>query len=186
MMEALERVYAETNRLLHSLDVDYWLVYGTLLGYYRDGRIIPWDRDIDFGAHEKEFPTIWQARHTLPPGFTMYDTSANHYGPKLYVAYRGWEADIYFYKDTGSHLQCYEKSRNIGDMQPFPRNYVYPLQTATFLQEMTRIPHNPEAWLRHTYGYIGADAVRDPRTGYWHPRKNTPEEGPRTGATGEE
>jgi hypothetical protein len=166
----LETVYRATNRFLRSLGVDYWLVYGTLLGYHREGRLLDGDRDVDFGAHEKEYPRIWQARRALPAGFRLYDTSHRHHGPKLYVAYQSWEADIYFYKDAGGRLQSWETSRNPGDTAPFPRELVYPLRPATFLGESTNVPHDAEAYLVHTYGYIGRDAVRDPTTGYWRPR----------------
>ncbi len=167
----LEAVYRGTNRFLAGLGVEYWLVYGTLLGWHREGRLLEGDRDVDFGAHEKEFPRIWAARGSLPSGFRMHDTSGNHYGPKLYVVHRGWEADIYFYRDTGDRLQSWEKSRNLGDMAPFPRAFVYPSRPVEFLGEPTRVPADPEAYLVHTYGYIGRDAVRDPTTGYWSPRR---------------
>lgn len=166
----LEAVYRATNRFLARLGVEYWLVYGTLLGYHREGRLLEGDRDVDFGAHEREYPRIWQARDRLPPGCRMYDTSHKHHGPKLYVVQRSWEADIYFYKDADGRLQSREQSRNLGDMALFPRGFVYPLRAVTFLGEPTHVPRNAEAYLVHTYGYIGRDAVRDPKTGYWRPR----------------
>jgi hypothetical protein len=163
----LEAVYHATNRLLASLGVDYWLVYGTLLGYHREGRLLDGDRDVDFGAHEREYARIWEARHALPADCRMVDTSRNHFGPKLYVVCRAWEADIYFYRDDGLTLQSWERSGNPGDVAPFARHVVYPLRAVTFLGETTRIPADAEAYLRHTYGYIGPNAERDPATGYW-------------------
>jgi hypothetical protein len=164
---SLAEVYSVTNHFLRSLDVDYWLVYGTLLGCYREGQLIAGDRDVDFGAHEKEYTKIWRARDRLPAGFHLIDTSRRHYGPKLYVVHHGWEADIYFYRDANHQLQSYEKSSNRGDMQPFPKAFVYPLQATTFLGEPTNIPQDARAYLEHTYGYIGKDAVKDKTTGYW-------------------
>lgn len=167
----LTHLFRLTNRFLSDLGVDYWLVYGTLLGQYRCNQLIPGDRDLDFGAGERDYQTIWGARHLLPVGLTMYDTSHNHYGPKLCVTWEGWEADLYFYRDDGATLQCYEKSPNIGDRAPFPRTYVYPKRAATFLGEATFIPNDSLAYLTHTYGYIGANAVKDPKTGYWYPKE---------------
>jgi len=172
-LKALAVLFTVTNRYLRKMGVDYWLAYGTLLGYHRERRILPHDTDIDFGAHKKAFDRIWKERKNLPPGFTMYDTSYRHHGPKLYIAYQGWEADIYFYEDTGSQLRPYERSRFPGESTPFPRDYVYPLEPATFLGTKTRVPSQARALLVHHYRYIGANAVRDKKTGYWHPKQGT-------------
>lgn len=167
----LEGVYRATNRLLADLGVEYWLAYGTLLGYHREGGLIAGDWDIDFGAPEREYSRIWAARAALPPGFRMYDTSHRHHGPKLYVERRGWEADIYFYREAGGRLQSCERSRYLNEVTPVPRELVYPLRATTFLGEPTTVPRDAEACLVHTYRYIGADAVRDPLTGYWRRRE---------------
>jgi hypothetical protein len=170
--ERLAQVFKTTNRFLNDLGVEYWLVYGTLLGYYRNGDLIRGDWDIDFGAHEQEYEKIWTARHRLPVGFRMYDTSHKHRGPKLYVTWKGWEADIYFYKEIREQVQSYEKSRYLNETQPCPRAFIYPVKPAVFLGEPTSIPNDPLAYLLHTYHYIGEDGVRDPKTGYWRPRNS--------------
>lgn len=38
----LDKVCADNN-------IDYWLDSGTLLGFYRDGHVLPWDDDVDIG-----------------------------------------------------------------------------------------------------------------------------------------
>jgi len=45
-IEALKDV----KHILDGAGVKYWLEWGTLLGAVREGRIIPWDTDIDLGA----------------------------------------------------------------------------------------------------------------------------------------
>jgi phosphorylcholine metabolism protein LicD len=52
-----EKVAIETLRqvkeVLDNYDVEYWLDYGTLLGAVRNGKIIPWDNDIDLSMWKK-------------------------------------------------------------------------------------------------------------------------------------
>lgn len=40
----------EVKQILDDAGVKYWLDWGTLLGAVRDGKIIPWDTDIDLGT----------------------------------------------------------------------------------------------------------------------------------------
>lgn len=168
--QELATLFRVVNEMLRRSGVEYWLNYGTLLGWFRSRSLIPGDRDVDFGTPAPSYPVVWEARHLLPPGYAMHDTSYRHHGPKLYVTHRGWEADIYFYREQDGLWQSCEKSRNPGDVAPFPRGFVAPLQEAEHLGEATWVPRNPEAWLRHTYGYIGEDAIQDPLTGYWRRR----------------
>jgi phosphorylcholine metabolism protein LicD len=39
----------DVNDILKKSGVDYWIEGGTLLGAIRDGKIIPWDHDLDLG-----------------------------------------------------------------------------------------------------------------------------------------
>lgn len=40
----------ETLREAMFIAPDSWLIFGSLLGFARDGRLIPWDRDLDLGC----------------------------------------------------------------------------------------------------------------------------------------
>lgn len=48
--EALDPNFLETIELLNAHEVPYWVCHGTLLGLVRDGRLIPWDHDIDIAV----------------------------------------------------------------------------------------------------------------------------------------
>lgn len=170
-LAVLGEIYRVTNNYLKQLNVEYWITLGTLLGYSRENDLIPHDEDVDFGLHENDYEKVLSGADMLPPGFRLFNTTFDHRGPKLYIEHKGWEADLYFYEDDNVNLRSYIKSDEGGESKPFPKNLIYPLQKTEFLGEETWIPANPQAFLEHLYGYIGADAEKDPITGYWH-KKN--------------
>ena len=169
--EALATLYRQVNAWLREAGVDYWICYGTLLGWSREQRILPHDRDVDFAAPINAYAALKAEESKLPPGFTLYDTSHRHGGPKLYVCYRGWDADIYFLVEHENTLRTIENSPNPGDTAPFPRDWFYPACTVDFLGAQTRVPAEPQRYLEHTYGYTGPDAELDPVTRYYRPVK---------------
>ncbi len=169
---ALERLFRGVNAWLAASDVEYCLVYGTLLGWQREGRILGHDRDVDFGTPESSYPRLMAARGGLPRGFKLWDTSSRHGGPKLYVSYRGWEADIYFFAENQGMLRVILQSDLPGDRTPFSRELMFPLQPATFLGAPTFVPAQPSAYLEHLYRYTGPDAELDPETSYYRHRQS--------------
>lgn len=163
----LERLYTEVNRLLADLGIEYWLDWGTLLGHHRDGGLMPRDYDVDFGALAEDCPRIWQARHRLPPGFTMCDASYRYGSPKLYVSLDDWKADLYFYTPRGDRLQCFGDTDYPCCVEPFPADLVLPTTPACMLGQATRVPARVRQYLVRRYGEIRRGAVRDPATGYF-------------------
>jgi len=47
--ENLKELLLDVNKTMQEIGYEYFLLHGTLLGYYRDKDIIPWDDDIDLG-----------------------------------------------------------------------------------------------------------------------------------------
>ena len=168
--EALETLFRGVNAWLRETGVEHWICYGTLLGWWREGRILAHDRDVDFAAPLAAYATLKAAASRLPRGFTMHDTSHLHGGPKFYISYRGWEADVYFMVETEGTLLPILNSTLPGDTTPFPRELFYPARDAVFHGVDTRVPAEPERYLRHIYGYIGPNAELDPVTRYYRPR----------------
>lgn len=164
-------LFRTVNDLLRELEVDYFLTYGTLLGWLRDGRPLAHDVDLDFAAPVEAYPKIRAIGPKLPKGYWLEDTSHLHPGPKLFVDYRGWKADIYFLGEAGEgQIRTLEQSNNPGDMLPYPREWFFPAQPSVFLGEPTFIPAQPVEYLEHVYHYLGPDAERDPVTRYFRPR----------------
>jgi len=51
-------------------NIHYWIDHGTLLGIYRDGKLIEWDNDIDISLHKNEWDDISKRLDNLK--FTNY------------------------------------------------------------------------------------------------------------------
>ena len=49
-----EKIFHEVSRMLQKQHVNFWVCHGTLLGIIREGRLLPWDHDIDFAVWESE------------------------------------------------------------------------------------------------------------------------------------
>ena len=49
-MRDAEKVLLEIWKLLTELNIVFFLRHGTCLGAVRDGKLIPWDDDIDIGS----------------------------------------------------------------------------------------------------------------------------------------
>ncbi|MEP1151141.1 MAG: hypothetical protein JXR20_05990 [Balneola sp.] len=165
--EILWELFVEVNKFLADLNIEYWTNYGTLLGFYREQDLIEHDIDIDFGCHDKFSSLIWSNKHKLCSKFKMHDSSSRHLGPKYYISYKGFDADIYFYKYEKDHLHTYEKTIWENYNSPIPAKYLYPLQELKINNIQTFIPNNTEEYLKTIYGNLEAGAVMNSKTGFW-------------------
>lgn len=59
--ENLLTLLVETADFFNNNNINYWIDYGTLLGFIRDGEIIPWDRDVDFSIFASDFGKLNEA-----------------------------------------------------------------------------------------------------------------------------
>jgi hypothetical protein len=49
---------ARLHEELAQHDIPHWLEYGSLLGAARNGQLIPWDEDVDFGIRNEDRPRV--------------------------------------------------------------------------------------------------------------------------------
>lgn len=165
--QILWELFELSNQFLADLEIEYWVNYGTLLGFYREDDIMGHDLDIDFGCHEKHFNYIMESLDRLPAELSMHDTGFKHRGPKLYMSYKGFDADIYFYREENGQLFSSEKTHWPNYNAPIPLEQTLPTQSAEVQGITTQFPAQTEAYLKTIYGNLAADAKRNPETGYW-------------------
>jgi len=159
-----------TGDFLHHLGVEYWLDYGTLLGAYRRQTIIRWDLDVDLSVREEDAEVVRGAGDLLPEGYSLHDTSYRHGGPKFWIGHRGCSADIYTYRKVkgGRRVNLAGVFCSAMDAKTIGEEMLFPLADCALEGRSWPCPAQTRAYLIERYGYLGEDAVRDPKTGAYH------------------
>ena len=100
----LDSNFVETIALLNSRNVPYWACHGTLLGLVRDGRLIPWDHDIDLAIWADDFPKNSLLELMVGSGYAL-KSDGSDYDFMQFTKGDGREVDFNFYRVTpGSEI----------------------------------------------------------------------------------
>lgn len=91
----------QIKEALDEEEIEFWLECGTLLGAVRDGKIITWEHDLDFGVFREKFPYNLQvliAKKLSDKGFKVV-INKNYLHISIGIDERMW-ADINYYHIT--------------------------------------------------------------------------------------
>ena len=99
----------EVCEILDQYDIDYNILFGSLLGMYRDGKLISHDPDVDLAIKFNQQLNLIQALEELTNnmGFKIIRYSINQlvsiYKNNVYI-------DIYTFKTIGDYYRCADYS----------------------------------------------------------------------------
>ncbi|XP_065187447.1 uncharacterized protein RP688-like [Sycon ciliatum] len=162
--------------ILEKEDITYWLDCGSLLGAYRNGKMIPHDNDTDVSMlGDEEFDRARKAlRQNLPSVYSIEDGTS--YAEKLLISHNASgtyqysdnidfsnvTGDVYKFKlrQDGTLQQIYYKF-NLGERR-YQHDWVFPLGKIQFEGLTLPCPNNVKAYLEEMYGYLGTDFKYDP------------------------
>jgi len=76
MMQDKDQAFKDLKRFkmfTDSLDITFWLDWGTLLGAVREGKFIDWEQDIDLGFIKKDLEMVYHFKEELEKrGFRLF------------------------------------------------------------------------------------------------------------------
>jgi hypothetical protein len=137
------------NLISSSLkNIEYYIDFGTLLGYHREHDIIIADEDIDFAITAD---TVNIPKLLLTLNETGCRTQYNDHLIKVYHSTNNnISADIYIYKVEENNIVYYGTNRIVHS-----KNDIYPTQTVQFSDMFdfdVKIPKNVPLYLEKCYG----------------------------------
>ena len=98
---AIETLH-QIKEVFDAHGIEYWLDMGALLGFVRNGKIIPWDHDIDLSTWHTQVPKIYDALQELwDKGFKL---SFHEWKDCIFIHYRS--------KDCLISVSLYHLSNN--------------------------------------------------------------------------
>jgi len=96
----LDKNFIDTINVLNNNNIFYWVCHGSLLGFIRDGNLIPWDHDIDIAVWDNQSNKKNIIDIFTSAGFIYKDDDSR--GSLHFVKSKGRDVDINFYKDVES------------------------------------------------------------------------------------
>ena len=153
-------VIREFFRICESMNIECWLVYGTLLGYIRENGLIKHDYDFDLGMWKSDYSE--KLKNTLAEnGFELVHQFEGIDYDAFEQTYKKNNVSIdifYSYKnetETWTHVFHREKDDTLPPEIWKVRKLPYPnkgLTKTIFFDEHVFIPTNAEEYLALTYG----------------------------------
>ena len=164
-LEQAEKLLADVIAIFDSCEVTYWLEGGTLLGLRREGRLLPWDNDLDISVHESEYGKFARLNDTLKKnGFRVRtrefkeDSDVFRKGNLRMIKIRTkrffglikgkvcLDVFIKYTKDEKTFWEIANKVKNV------PSKYYASLKTLEFNGKSYTIPKLTDEYLSYRYG----------------------------------
>jgi hypothetical protein len=135
----------EISDILNKLSIPWVLTCGTLLGIYRDGKIISWDEDIDIDIRDEFFERKDKIKEEFEKnGFTVIIGEPNNIECVKY----DHPCNIRFWKLVGDKR---EKRAGYG-VSTLPVKFLDETSTITFNGKEYPCPKDIEEYFEHVYG----------------------------------
>ena len=146
----------EICSLFNTHSIDYYVSGGTCLGLYRDGKLIPWDDDIDIdvlgGSYNKALSIITQActknNYYFRKGCNIFHPKVNIFIEKVKLSIgkvtRGIINRKFLYRPR----------------YRIPVSLILPTKDMIFDDIQIRIPNNTDEYLVHLYGKAWMQPVK--------------------------
>jgi phosphorylcholine metabolism protein LicD len=149
------------DKIYKSTDKHCFMCAGTLLGYCRDKKIIPWDNDIDLGVLEEDLKKEY-INNIKKEGFKIQIGGFNNKelgflkkinlkwvekNTYIKICLFVWKKGNNGYRYANSAVSSYSEV-----IYGYPEKYIIPLKEVSFKNINIKIPFNSKEFLKYNYG----------------------------------
>ena len=138
-----------TDDLLTRHGIYHWLDYGPLLGAVRDGGLIRWDYDVDFGVWYQDRERVAALRREIAEAGHVLDMGEDGVWRILLSRRNHLHADLFPWREQGESATLCGRFENWG---PTPRHFLERLAPVRLFGRGFLAPSPVEAFLEHRYG----------------------------------
>lgn len=144
-------LYTRFFEAANAAGLEYWLEYGSVLGYIRHGGMVPWEWDMDIGVTSASMRKLVSLGEQLTAGDGEYGfkyrTDAGYATPVYCFYLKGCEecaCDIAEYEEVGEELVCAAADWGYPS---HARGDILPPRAVCMLGQLAYIPAKPENFL---------------------------------------
>jgi phosphorylcholine metabolism protein LicD len=176
----------KAKELLNSMNLPpVWFIEGgTLIGAYRNNKMIEHDDDFDMAllGDEKEFDRVYaylEEKLELPyqvrkissycKKIEIYDSESGMYTFAENENYHNVSLDLTLMTDVGTHVQHQYFKNHLCNFK-YNLEWIVPTKLIEYEGFMFNCPNDSEKVLTEVYGYIGPNAIFDTKTGKYKDR----------------
>ena len=145
-----ENLLSLAKKLLSTLEIEYFLIYGTLLGAVREGHIIKGDDDIDIAIFSKDEDRLYNALPYLAENGLFINRIFSSELYSFHASERKGHIDIYLVNEFGPSLWrpfCYTICNH-----SIPKRFLNDFSIVKLGSDEHRCPADPEKVLAWLYG----------------------------------
>jgi len=167
MLKQAIKLLEKVTGIMEANDIDYILDYGTLLGIVREGRLLPWDTDIDISLTEDQVDKFLKIRWKI--WFAGYRTAVRHFkhdvGPykkgdirilkvemRHFLFFKKHDIMDIFVKRAINNQYCYVVGVNHCVLKSSPRHFQDNKTHINFNGKNYPVPKDYENYLTYVYG----------------------------------
>lgn len=156
----LLELYSKFFEILAGYEINYWLDFGSLLGYIRHHGIFPWEYDMDIGILSEELPKVQVIAEALEKSGSDWAFKWHTYddwdSAPDYVFYNKKVPDVFcdltLYNNDNGTLKCYRPEWNYPE---YRYEDVFPTRKVVIFGQPAQSPLSPERVLNLSEKVLG-------------------------------